>query len=119
MQTKKIKALKKPNTTINLLGEKFTIKFNMAVEIAYERITEKPFDIQDTLRNAESRIALCMAAILTANPETKITIEDILYKATAQDVAKLTQAVFDAFAVWCNLPMEKATDKTDEDKEKN
>ena len=88
---------------ISLFGEQLTIAFNMAVEIAYEKITGKSFDVED-LNTVEHTAALYYAAIITNNPETKITADDLLRKATAADIITLREAVFGAFADWCAIP---------------
>ena len=88
---------------ITLFGEELTIAFNMAVEIGYEKITGKSFDVDD-LKTVENTAALYYAAIVTNNPDTKITADDLLRKATAADVVALRDAVFGAFGDWCAIP---------------
>lgn len=88
---------------IELFGETLDIAFNMAVEIAYEEISGKPFSVDD-LNSVKNTVSLYYAAILVNNPDTNIQPDDLLKKATASDVVTLRTAVFGAFEEWCNIP---------------
>lgn len=88
---------------IELFGEKLSIAFNMAVEIAYEDITGKAFNVDD-LNRVKNTISLYYAAIIVNNPDTNVQPDDLLKKATANDILTLRTAVFEAFEEWCKQP---------------
>lgn len=85
---------------ITLFGEELDIDFALGVEISYEEITGKPFNVQD-LEMVKNTAAFYYAAIITYNPKTDISLDDIVYKASAADIATLREAVFGAFTDWC------------------
>lgn len=103
---------------INILGEDIVVRYNMAVQLAYEEITGNSFSIQDMSRKT-SQMALFIAAILTNNPETNITMERMMTEATNDDFAKLDTAMGELIAEWYHLPdqVEKAI-KEDNEKAK-
>lgn len=88
---------------INILGEDIVVRFNMAVQLAYEEITDNPFNVQDMTRK-KAQTALFIATILTNNPETKITMDRIMTEATGEDITKLDTALGEAIAEWYHLP---------------
>lgn len=111
--------------TITLLGEQVDIRFNMAVEIAYEEITGEPFNIE-TLNKQKNSLALYMAAIITANPDTKITIERLMTEASGAEIGQLATAVIESMTQWMHIPdvlpkeeQPEKKDADDEDKTKN
>lgn len=95
--------MKKEVTTITILGEELSIKFNMAVEIGYEQIAERPFDLGDLVSQKNS-LALYMAAILESNPDTKITVERLMREATGPEIEALSKAVIYAMTEWLHMP---------------
>ena len=68
--------------TIKLLGKKVVICYNMATQIAYEEITGNAFDVAD-LNKTSNAMALYLACIFANNPETDITLDNILKTYTA------------------------------------
>lgn len=80
-----------------------TIGFNMAVEIAFEEIAGVPFNTSE-LETQKNSMALYMAAILTFNPQTKITFDEIVMKASASEINILGQAVINAMKKWMTIP---------------
>jgi len=111
--------------TITILGEQVDIRFNMAVEIAYEEITGDPFNIE-TLNKQKNSLALYMAAIITANPETNITIERLMTEASGAEIGQLATAVIESMTQWMHIPdvlpkedHPEKKDADDEDKKKN
>lgn len=113
----------KPEKTekINVLGEKLVIKFNMAVEIAYEEITGESFSIEQ-LNKQKNCVALYMAAIIANNDKTKITIERLMKDATGKEFVEIAKAVTDSMLEWMKipsvLPKEKPVEVSEEE-EKN
>lgn len=88
---------------VTILNEEIDIRFCMAVEIAYEEITGEAFSI-DALKKMKNALALGMASILTAKPETGITVERLMREATGQDIAELNKAVIESMTEWLTLP---------------
>lgn len=103
-------------STITILGEEIKIGFNMAVEIAYEEIAGKAFDLKE-LNNQKNSMALYMAAIITFNPDTKLTFDDIIMKATAAEISALGKAVVDAMEEWMKVPEVIPADEQKPDEE--
>ena len=116
--------MKQKKTEITILGEKIAIEFNLAVEVAYEEIADRPFDIADLVSQRNS-VALYMAAIITANPDTAITVERLMKEATGPEIDQLSKAVITAMTEWLHLPQvlkkdDKPADDTEGEKtEKN
>ena len=54
---------------VTIKGEEITIKFNMAVECAYEQITSRPFNLQD-FKEKKLLVTLFFSTILANNPDT-------------------------------------------------
>ena len=88
--------------TIKLLGKKVAICYNMATQIAYEEITGNTFDVAD-LNKTSNAMALYLACIFANNPETDITLDDLLKDATANEIKTLQNAVLDSFKEWCGV----------------
>ena len=86
--------------TIKLLGQEVKIAFNLATQIAYERIKKEPFSIE-ALNNMESAVVLYAACIIANNEKTTITIENLLKDATAHEIAELSKAVVESVKEWC------------------
>ena len=95
--------MKKEVTSITLLGEELSIKFNLAVECAYEKIAGKPFDLNDLVSQTSST-ALYMAAILESKPDTEITVERLMREATGPEIEQLSKAVAAAMTKWLDMP---------------
>lgn len=89
--------------TIEILKEKLDIRFNMAVELAYEEITGEEFNVE-SLKKMKNTIALGMAAILVANENTEITIERLLKEANGHEIGALNKAVLDSMTEWLAIP---------------
>jgi hypothetical protein len=111
--------------TITILGEQIDIRFCMAVEIAYEEIAGEPFSIE-SLNRQKNSVALYMAAIITANPDTKITIERLMTEASGAEIGQLATAVIESMTQWMHIPdvlpkedQSEKKDADDEDKTKN
>ena len=120
LQTVKQKIIMEKKITI--LGEEITIAFNMAVEMAYERITGSPFKLED-LKFKMNVMPLYMAAIIANNPDTKITFDDLSTKATKKEIMALDEAVSETMSDWLEIPSvipeEKKPEGDDEEQPKN
>ena len=88
---------------VTILGEEIVIHFCMAVEIAYEEITGEPFNIE-SLNSQKNSIALYMAAILTAKPDTEITVDRLLKEASGQEIVNVATAVINSMTEWMKMP---------------
>lgn len=88
--------------TIKLLSKKVVICYNMATQIAYEEITGNTFDVAD-LNKTSNAMALYLACIFANNPDTDITLDDLLKDATANEIKTLQNAVLDSFKEWCGV----------------
>ena len=89
--------------TITFLGKEVKVAFNMAVEIAYEKITGKPFTNED-INNSESTLALYFAVLTINNPDLDFSIDDILLKAKGGDLRAMSAAVVECFLDWAEVP---------------
>lgn len=87
--------------------------FNMAVELAYEEITDTPFNVAD-LKKQRNSLALCLASLVVADPATDVTVERLLHEATGQEIAELTKAVGEAMAEWLAIPAVMAEEEPKE-----
>lgn len=99
---------------ITILGEEITIAFNMAVEMAYERITGMPFSLED-MKFKMNVMPLYMASIIANNPDTKITFDDLTHLATKKEIMALDQAVSDTMSDWLEIPSVIPADHKPED----
>lgn len=89
---------------IEILGHKIEIAFNMAVEIAYEEIAERPFNFADIQKGLKAQMILCYAAIIANNPSTELSLDELLKKASAAEIKSLTAAVIEEMAIWAHVP---------------
>lgn len=104
---------------LKIMGEKVVIRFNMAVALAYEEITDKPFNLDD-LKFKKNLMALYMAAIIANNKETKITFEKLLTDATIDEINALETALVEATRAWYKVPGVIPSDKKQgEEEQKN
>ena len=88
---------------LNILGEDIIIRFNMAVEIAYEDITGEAFSLQGIDKQKNS-VALCMAAIIVNNPDTAITTDRFIKEISAVDYTNIVTAVVESMTEWMQIP---------------
>lgn len=100
-----------------VIEKKLRIRFNMAVEIAYEEISGKAFSINDTINSTKDRAALLMAAVVSANPETELTMDWLINCASAKEIAELTSAVYESFSEWCKIPAVVEAEERQESKQ--
>jgi hypothetical protein len=98
---------------ITILGEEIAIKFNMAVQLAYEKITKSPFDVQK-LNSQESSVALYIACITVCNPDTNITFERLINEASGPEILLLNKTIISAMTEWLDIPFVEPVDKTEE-----
>lgn len=101
---------------IKIKGEEITIKFNMAVECAYEEITQRPFNLSD-FNDKKLLMALFFSAIIANNKETEITLDYLLTDATYDEVSALDNAVSETMTDWLHIPAVIPKDKPAADQE--
>lgn len=102
---------------ITILGETLNIAFNMATQIAYEKITDKPFSIE-SLDRTEATLSLYYATIVANNPDSLLSFDDLLHRASCHDIATLKAAVMEALQEWCRVPATMEREPTTEGDER-
>lgn len=105
---------------VTFLGEELNIVFNMGVQIGYEDIIGKPFDILTVGQTAASRAALYQAAIITGNPDKKFDFDKILEHATFRDLDPVDKAVAECMTEFFGIPVlaeQHVPEPTEEEKE--
>lgn len=85
---------------INIMGHVVTVQYNMATQIAYEEIMNTPFDVS-AFEKSSNMLALFYACVVANNPQTKLTFDDLMLRATAADITLLRNAVVESFTEWC------------------
>lgn len=103
---------------VKVLGHELDIMFNMAVQIEFEEISGKPFDIK-TLDTQTATMQLCYASLKVSNHKVPFTFEDMVNIIDVEETASLKDAVFDEFREWYKIPKVSAEDDTQQDKEGN
>lgn len=98
------------------MTDELTIRFSMAVEIAYEDISGEPFSF-DGLSKKKNLIALYEAAIITANKEPKVTVDDLLLWLDNEQLMKIDNAISECMREWMHIPavMQDETDAGQEE----
>jgi len=102
---------------VKLLGEDVKIGFNMACQIAFEKMTGRIFDFEE-LKSAEGQAALVMSVILAMNPDSGITMERILTEAKAKELTDARVAIYKAIEDWCEIPVVEQQLEEEEQTEK-
>lgn len=88
---------------ITILGRDVDIRYNVATQIAYERITGKPIQtIAD--QQLGDVTAIAFASIVANNPGCDLTMEDILYRASSAEFGALTSALNAEIMAWAGIP---------------
>ena len=88
---------------IKILGHELNIIFNMAVEIEYEDLSGKPFDLQQ-MDTQKATMQLCYATLKVSNNNVPFTIDEMNRKATFSETAELKAAVIKAMNEWLGIP---------------
>lgn len=97
------------NKTVTILGHVLNIIFNMAVEIEYEELSGKPFDLRQ-MDTQKATMLLCFAALKVANDNVPFTIDEMNRKATFSETKALKAAVIEAMNDWLGIPAVMAED---------
>lgn len=88
--------MKQKEITIN--GKNYPIVFNMKTMMNFEEITGKSF-FEENFSKIKERIALVLAAVLSANPEATLTVDEMI---EAKDFKSL-QEILAAYSDVMNL----------------
>ena len=90
----------KKQRTVTLLGEQVKVKFNLAVEIAFEKITGETFSVK-ALESLKNTIALYAAIIAANNPDINIGMNNLLHDAPFHEIQAMRDATIDAIVEAC------------------
>ena len=93
----------------NILGHELNISFNMAVEIEYEELSGKPFDLQQ-MDTQKATMQLCFASLKVANDKVPFTFEQLNRDATFSETKALKAAVIEAMNEWLGIPAVMASE---------
>lgn len=105
----------------NILGHELIVTFNMAVEIEYEEMSGKPFDLEK-MNTQKATMQLCYASLKIANNKVPFTFEQMNGKLSLNETADLKNAVIEAMNEWLGIPAVMADNEQEQpagDSEKN
>ena len=105
----------KEMNTIKINGEEYVIKYTIRALFMWEQITGKPFSDINT-DSSKDNFALAYAAIIAKNPDTIITVGNLIHDASGAELNAVIKAISDSFVEWNNVP---ATLADEEDKKKD
>lgn len=107
------------NKTVTILGHDLNISFNMAVEIEYEELSGKSFDLQQ-MDTQKATMQLCFAALKVSNDKMPFTFDQLNRDATFSETTALKAAVIEAMNDWLGIPAVMAEEaKPAAEEEKN
>lgn len=89
--------------TITILGRQVNIAYNIAVQILFEDIVGKSLSEAD-LTLTRNSLALYYACISVNNKNTDITIDDLMYNISGDEMATLRVAVTESISEWSHIP---------------
>ena len=73
------------------------------VEIEFEEMSEVPFSLE-ALQKVKNTVALGLAAIKVAKPDTTITLDRLKEEATGPEITALNNAVIESMTEWLAIP---------------
>lgn len=82
------------NKEITIKGKQYPVAFNMKTMINFEEIADKSF-FSENFKHMRDQIALILAAVLSADDKTALTVDDL----TSCDSQESVMEVITAFAV--------------------
>lgn len=88
---------------INILGHELNVSFNMAVEIEYEEMSGKPFDLEK-MNAQKATMQLCYASLKIANDKLPFSFASMNEKLSFRETAELKNAVIDVMNEWLGIP---------------
>lgn len=90
----------KKERIVTILGEQIKVRFNMAVEIAFEKISGELFTIK-ALESAKNTIMLYAAIIVANNPDSNIDLNRLITEVPIHEIQSMREAVIDAMVESC------------------
>lgn len=85
----------KKERTVTILGEQVKVKFNMAVEVAFEEISGMPFKLKD-LDSVKNTLILYTAIIIANNPGSNIDYIRLITEASFSEIKAMRDATIAA-----------------------
>ena len=76
---------------ITINGKQYPVAFNMKTIISYEEIADKSY-FDSNFGKTTERIALIVAAVLTADEKSKIKVEDVMGNSDLDAVKQISEA---------------------------
>lgn len=100
---------------ITILGQQVNIAYNIATQIFFEDLTG--IALTDANMNVtRNAMALYYAAIAVNNKDIDLSIDDLYYKASGDEIASLRVAVTEAVAEWSKIPGASDDEEGDDSK---
>lgn len=117
-------------TKITINGEELAIAFNLATELAYEKLTGKLFVAKEVIPaddnpGSDNIIKAAIACVIANNPDAKTDGDYILLHATRDEAKQLIATVLKEMLTWLGVPeiaeahIPKPADTTEEDNHPN
>lgn len=94
---------------IKILGHELNVTFSMAVEIEYEEMSGKPFDLEQ-METQKATMQFCYAALKVSNNNVPFTIDEMNRKATFSETTEIKTAVIKEMNEWLCIPAVMAED---------
>lgn len=113
------------NVKITINKKKYPVVVNMGTLISYEQITGKSIlGDENGLKMAGERMVLIFAAVMSADRDTTLTLDDLMKNADWQEFNDASVIVLNLLAKFFNIPdieaeAEKKTKTSDDKKPKN
>lgn len=113
------------NVKITINKKKYPVVVNMGTLISYEQITGKSIlGDENGLKMAGERMVLIFAAVMSADKDTTLTLDDLMKNADWQEFNDASVTVLNLLAKFFNIPdieaeAEKKTKTSDDKKPKN
>lgn len=92
--------------------------YNLACQIMYEKITDKPFDLGE-LNKTEARLALYFSCIIINNPDTAITLDALMRSISLEELKVLDACVNECMSEWYHIPKPANLEDTKADEEED
>ena len=97
--------------TKNVLGRDVILAYNLATQIAYEQLTDRPLE-PDDFKNTKNIVLLIMACIIANNSDVEISLEELTHNLTGEEFIDLAKDALELYAEWNRIPSVAATDST-------
>lgn len=108
---------------ITINGKQYPVAFNMKAIINYEEFSQGESFFGETFTQIKSRIALILSAVLAADEDTDLTVEDLLKGNTWEEVQAVITAyntIMEMIGEFFHIPeVEKTDDEQADEEERN